>query len=233
MNGPVTKQPYFKSDLNPLRYKGLEMRKWRQLRPKYYAALGGIVSAAALIFTGCSQPPAPISAALFETTTPRPDEPPIAAVAGTYLYASDVARHAEAQNLIAPGVRLGRDDLRFDTALQELIDQRLLALGAISADVHLRGGVQRRISLARERILSSAALEAHLAKTVTEKSIKAAYDRQIELGRNTAAFDQSRAEIEALLTAEQVQQYVTFLRSNADIKILKAEETKSSEIENE
>lgn len=197
---------------------------------KFFA---GAVLMFAAGFSACLSPEIIVDDAAFESLTQRPDEPPIAKIEGTYIYASDVSRQAEAQNLIAPGEMLIRTDPRFDRALQDLIDQRLLALSSLGKNLHENGGVQRRVSLARERILSSVALEEHLAKTVTEKTIRAAYERQVELGRSAGTFEDSRDELEALLTAERVQQYVVSLRKDGEIEMLTPKDTEIPETEDE
>lgn len=191
------------------------------------------VSSGLLLMAGISacQPPQMSAEDMnFESTIQRPDEPPIAVVDGTYIYASDVSWQAEAQNLIAPGEMLPRRDPRFDTALRELVDQRLLALSARAEGLDKQDWAQRRVALARERILSSVALEDHLAKTVTNKTVRAVYDRQVELGRNTGTFAESREKIETLLIAEEVQTYLALLRQQSAIKVLIPETGKTLEI---
>lgn len=183
-----------------------------------FTVLSGLLLLSAI---GACQPPKMSAGDMnFESTLKRPGEPPIAVIDGTYIYASDVAWQAEAQNLIAPGEKLPRMDPRFDTALRELVDQRLLALSARAEGLDTQGWVQRRVALARERILSSVALEDHLAKTVTNRTVRAAFDRQVQLGRNTGTFEESREQIETLMIAEEVQTYMALLRQQSAIKVL-------------
>jgi len=189
-----------------------------RLGVKFYVGAGLMAS---LGLSGCLSPESIVDDGTFETVMKRPGEPPIAIVKGTYIYGSDVSWQAEVNNLIAPGEMLARTDPRFDKALQELIDQRLLALSSLERGLDTQGWTQRRLSLARERILSSVALEDHLAKTVTDRTVRAAYDRQVKLGRNVASFEESRDRIRALLTAEEVQNYLVFLRERGNIEILK------------
>ena len=105
----------------------------------------------------------------------------VASVDGTKIYLSDVERAAAAQNLIEPGTPLKPGDAIFQQMLDELIDQRLLALTALRQSLDQGDEAQRRLAVSRERILSSLLVEQHLADTVNETTIRKMYDAQASL----------------------------------------------------
>ncbi|MAK63264.1 MAG: peptidylprolyl isomerase [Maricaulis sp.] len=111
-----------------------------------------------------------------------PDEadPVVARVDGTVIRRSDVEREALAQdgedhNAPAPG------DEAFQRVLEELIDQRLLALEARRRGLHRSEEARRRLALAEERILGNVLVETALADAVTEDTIERIYQEQIRL----------------------------------------------------
>ena len=111
-----------------------------------------------------------------------PDEadPVVARVDGTVIRRSDVEREALAQDgedhtAPAPG------DEAFQRVLEELIDQRLLALEARRRGLHRSEEARRRLALAEERILGNVLVETALADAVTEDTIERIYQEQIRL----------------------------------------------------
>lgn len=105
----------------------------------------------------------------------------VASVDGTNIYLSDVERAAAAQKLTEPGAPLKPGDAIFQQMLDELIDQRLLALSALRQSLDQGDEAQRRLAVSRERILSSLLVEKHLADTVNETTIRKMYDAQASL----------------------------------------------------
>jgi len=65
--------------------------------------------------------------------------------------------------------------------LDELIDQRLLALDALRQSMDQDDETRRRLSVARERILGNVLVENHLKDTVNETTIRRMYDEQSSL----------------------------------------------------
>lgn len=111
-----------------------------------------------------------------------PDEadPVVARVDGTVIRRSDVEREARSQSgddemVLQPG------DAEFDRVLDELIDQRLLALEARRRGLHQSEEARRRMALAEERILGNVLVETALADAVTEETIQRIYREQIRL----------------------------------------------------
>lgn len=105
----------------------------------------------------------------------------VASVDGTKIYLSDIERAASAQKLIAPGAPLKPGDPVFQKVLEEVIDQRLMALAALRQSLDQGDEAQRRLAVSRERILSSLLVEKHLADTVNETTIRKMYDAQAAL----------------------------------------------------
>lgn len=107
----------------------------------------------------------------------RAGETAVARINGTPIYQSDIDRAAQAtgQDMATPG------SADFETLLDEVIDQRLLALKAESLSLDKTPKGQERLNLARERILGNLTVEDHLAKTVNDESAKKLYTEQIKL----------------------------------------------------
>lgn len=108
-------------------------------------------------------------------------DPVVARVEGTMIRRSDVEREAQAQDdeeaMQAPA--MGSPE--FDRVLEELIDQRLLALEARRRGLHQSEEARRRLALAEERILGNVLVETAIADAVTEETIQRIYDEQIRL----------------------------------------------------
>ena len=111
-----------------------------------------------------------------------PDEadPVVARVDGTVIRRSDVEREALAQggeDAVVPVV----GDPEFDRVLEELIDQRLLALEARRRGLHQSELARRRLAQAEERILGNVLLETALADAVSNETIERIYREQVRL----------------------------------------------------
>jgi len=105
----------------------------------------------------------------------------VATVNGTQIYESDVNVFAHEQGHIDEGVSLPGFDPRFRELLEELIDQRLLALDADKIDLASDQEAQIRLAAARERILGNLRVERHLQAVVNETSIRRMYEEQAKL----------------------------------------------------
>lgn len=131
-------------------------------------------------------------------------DPVVARVDGTVIRRSDVEREALAQSgddsdLPVPG------DADFERVVEELIDQRLLALEARRRGLHQSEEARRRMALAEERILGNVLVETALADAVTEETIQRIYREQVRLiplGEEVRArhiLVDTRAEAEAIV----------------------------------
>ena len=105
----------------------------------------------------------------------------VAEIDGTKIYLSDVERMAASQGLIEKGSPLTPSQPIFQKILDELIDQRLLALDALRQSLDQEDETRRRLSAARERILGNILVENHLKNTVNETTIRRMYDEQASL----------------------------------------------------
>jgi peptidyl-prolyl cis-trans isomerase C len=105
----------------------------------------------------------------------------IAKVDGTFLYQSDIERLARERNLIESNEPFSQIDPNFEPLLEELIDQRLLSLGAVKRSLDQTSENKRRLANARERILGNILVEEHLKDSVNETTIRRMYDEQAAL----------------------------------------------------
>lgn len=105
----------------------------------------------------------------------------VASIDGTKIYLSDVERMAASHGLIEIESPLTPGQPVFQKVLDELIDQRLLALDALRRSLDQEDETRRRLSVARERILGNALVERHLRDKVNETTIRRMYDEQANL----------------------------------------------------
>ncbi|WP_300540555.1 peptidylprolyl isomerase [Maricaulis sp.] len=140
-----------------------------------------LLIAAGLVSCG----PEPRRAAEPEAPPPAvsPDEtdPVVARVDGTLIRRSDVEREAMAQAEGELDMPPAPGEGEFERVLEELIDQRLLALEARRRGLHRSEEARRRLALAEERILGNVLVETALADAVTEETIQRIYQEQIQL----------------------------------------------------
>lgn len=105
----------------------------------------------------------------------------VARVSGTEIFASDVDLAAQEQGFVDEGISFPKTDQRYSGVLDELIDQRLLALDAESQGLNANRDAKIRLAAARERILGNIRIERHLRETVNEASIRRMYEEQAKL----------------------------------------------------
>ncbi len=105
----------------------------------------------------------------------------MARVDGTLIRRSDVEREAasQAEGGESPPVAPGSE--AFAAILDELIDQRLLAMEARRRGLDQAEEAQRRLALAEERILGNVLVETALADAVNEATIERIYQEQVRL----------------------------------------------------
>lgn len=134
--------------------------------------------------SACAPQTAQIDAAPSTSGHDRTGDMRVAEVNETTLYRSDVRRAAEAQGLIGSEDELSLDGPIFKTVLDDLIDQRLLALDAVRTGVADTDEAKRRLSAARDRILGNYRVETHLVEVVNDQTVRALYDAQRQLAGN-------------------------------------------------
>lgn len=132
------------------------------------------------LLSGCTPQGADTRSAL-ETVARAGGDPVVARVNGTQIFASDVNLSAQEQGLIDEGISLPKNDAQYRRVLDELVDQRLLALDAESQGLNAERNAKIRLAAARERILGNMRVERHLRDTVNEASIRRMYEEQAKL----------------------------------------------------
>ena len=113
-----------------------------------------------------------------DTKIARLGDTVVAEVDGTSIFLSDIEHAALVKGNIQPGQFLTPKDAVFQTLLDELIDQRLLALEALRRSLDQNDEARRRLAVARERILANVVVEKLLAEKVTDESVQRMYDEQ-------------------------------------------------------
>lgn len=126
----------------------------------------------------------------------------VARIDGKPVWKSDVSREAVAQGLIGEGEALDTGSELFQRVLDEVIDQKLLAVEAIRRGLDKTPAARRRLDAARERILGDMVVEGAVNSAVNEAAIRALYQEQMNLNRRGDEYharqivtaDQSSAE---------------------------------------
>lgn len=157
------------------------------------------------------------NAGAFDALGARSGEPPAAVVNGSKLYARDVEQAAKAQQRLDPSATLSPQDPLFSEILEELIDQRLLALAAQKKGLEDEEELRRRLAISRERIVSSRLVELHLADTVNETSLRQMYEAQAGL---RGGLDEVRARHILVKTEAQIKSVEAKLAAGEDFEAL-------------
>lgn len=144
----------------------------------------------------------------------------IADVDGTHIYASDIEHAALAKGLIQPGTSLSAADPLFQTTLDALIDQRLLALEAMRRSLDQNDETRRRLLVARERILANVVIETLLAEKVTDETIRRLYDEQTAM---QAGGEQIWARDILVASEDKAKEIVLLLENGGDFTTLAKE----------
>jgi len=136
---------------------------------------------AAIALAACSDESSPEASVELRDNVTRLGDTVAAEVGETRIYVSDVEREAAAQGAIAPGDRISTDSDAYSRVLDELIDQRLLAMEAARRGLADTDEARRRLQTARERILGNVLVETAVDESVTEDAIRRMYDEQVRL----------------------------------------------------
>ena len=111
----------------------------------------------------------------------RVDAATAAVVNGSPIYFSDVELEAVSRGLVGPGEPFGIGHPEYQAVLDQLVDQRLMALEAEVRGLHLDMTARRRLQVARERVLGNLLVENLVAAEVTDKRIREMYAEQVDL----------------------------------------------------
>jgi peptidyl-prolyl cis-trans isomerase C len=146
------------------------MRASPLILPVHLAALAllGLV-------TACEKAETPLA------EIPVLDQTVAAFVNGEPLFEGDVELEAVARGLIAAGQELDSGDEEYRIVLDQLIDQKLMAQEALRRELDRDPSGQRRLEMARERILGNLLVESLVAQQVTEEAIDRMYSEQVRL----------------------------------------------------
>jgi len=145
------------------------------------APLAAALAGCLLVLAACGQKPS-------VSQPPQAGDTAVATVDGQPVWASDVKREAAAQGLIGEGDPLDPSSAPFHQALDEVIDQKLLAAEATRQKLGDDPQTKRRVEAARERILGDMLVERMVEKTVSESSIKGLYDEELKLSKQADEF---------------------------------------------
>lgn len=156
----------------------------------------------------------------FSANIVRLGDTPVADIDGTQIFLSDVEHAALAKGLLKPGESLTPDNPVFHTVLDELIDQRLLALEALRQSLDQKDETKRRLAAMREKILSNTVIENLLAKKITDDAIARMYKEQSRL---KTYGEQVLARIMKLPTEEQAKTMKTLIEQGGDFAALAKE----------
>ncbi|MEL6323877.1 MAG: peptidyl-prolyl cis-trans isomerase [Pseudomonadota bacterium] len=97
------------------------------------------------------------------------------------IFLSDIELEAAAQGLVAPGEAFDPDHPDFQSVMDQMIDQKLLAQEAERRRLDATDGAAHRLQVARERILGNILVETLVANDVTEEAIQEMYAEQVRL----------------------------------------------------
>ncbi len=116
---------------------------------------------------------------------PTPGDTAVARVDGRTIWKSDVDREAVAQGLIGEGEPLDLSSDLFHRVMDEVVDQELLAAEAAKRKLDRDPVAQRRLAAARKRILGDMLVEGVVEKAVNENAIRALYQEQLRLSKQS------------------------------------------------
>ncbi|MGJ3231386.1 MAG: peptidylprolyl isomerase [Oceanicaulis sp.] len=151
-------------------------------------------------------------------------EPPAGAriaarVGGTAITFADVRREAAVRELTEDAEALTPADPAFREALDELIDQRLLALEAARRNLQTEPEARRRLAAAEERILGNVLVEQAVSDAVTDETIRRVYEEQSRLAPPA---EEIRARHILVDTREEADEVARLLAEGTDFAQLAA-----------
>ncbi len=166
--------------------------------------------------------PAAPAAPVAPAAAKPPADPVVARVDGHPIYRSDVA--AAARNL-PPQIRGLPVKLLFPLLLNQVIEQKAIALAAAKEGLQNQPAVKREIAQARDRVLENALLTERVAPKITPAAIQAAYQKHY-------ANKPGPAEVHALHilvpTKAEAEKIIAKLEKGADFATLAKKYSKDS-----
>ena len=174
------------------------------------------------LMAGCNGPDGSSGKDSFSGSLQRAGDEVAARVNGTTIYASDVAREAAAQKLISTGDPLPKDSDTYKKVLDNLVDQRLLALEAVRRKLDAGDEAKRRLLAARERILGNLLVENVISNAVTDAAVRRMYDEQAKL---SPPGEEVRARHILVKTKEEAEAIEAALKKGGDFTKLAEEKS--------
>lgn len=198
--------PYDRSERSTLTY---HIRQIPLLRMFAFCVSAGAIMALA----ACGQ----VSSDSDGGRKPRAKGDIAAIVNGNEIYVEDVQLEAIAQGSVQAGQTLDVKDVKFTDILDDLIDQRLLALKAEAQNLDKDDQARHRLRSARERILGNILIENIVANQVNETAITKLYEEQLRL---LQLGDETRIRQIIVGTKEEAQAIVRDLNAGQDFATL-------------
>lgn len=156
---------------------------------------------------------------LFADETAPPGDSDAARVGGTVITIDDVRREAGARELVDDPDVLHPASPVFRRTLQDLIDQRLLALEAARLDLQNDPEARRRLAAAQERILGNILVETAVSDAVSEEAVQRVFEEQRRLA---PAEIELRARHILVETREEAVEVARLVAEGADFAQLAA-----------
>ncbi len=150
----------------------------------------------------------------------RGADPVVASVEGHPIYLSDLGRATRA---LPSNLRSLPFDTLYPVLLDRMVDHELLVMLARRRGLEDNPAVRKEIEAATERVLEGALLSQEAAPKVTERAIKARYDR---LYANRSATEEVRARHILVTSEAEANSIIAKLRKGADFATLANELSK-------
>lgn len=151
---------------------------------------------------------------------PEHGDQAVAKVDGKTIWTSDVKREAIAEGKIGEGEPLDVASDEFRQALDEVIDQRLLAAEAVKRKLERSPGAVRRLEAARNRVLGDLLVDSVVTDAVNDNAVRGLYQEQLKLAKRS---EEIHARQIVTATAADAEALKKLLASGASFEALAME----------
>lgn len=134
----------------------------------------------------------------------RLGDQPAAQVNGTIIYESDVRDVAIEQGKLKKTASISRGEPLFEAILDELIDQRIMALAALERSLDQETPAKRRLAQARERILGNLLVETRLKDKVSDETAQQLFETQAALRNRGMEVRARHIQLEDIESAKNI-----------------------------
>jgi len=155
-------------------------------------------------------PAAPTAAATPTTAAQRPADPVIATVDGTPIHLSELSEMT--RNLPQQLQGMSPDQL-YPILLDQLVDQKAMAIAAKKEGLLNDPSVQKRIEIGTEQVLQAALITKTVGPEISEDAIKAAYEKEYA---NQPGVEEIHARHILVPTEAQAEAIIKQLDNGAD-----------------